>query len=164
MRRALVMLAALGLSAAASAAPAAAAARPDLPACRTSTHFVVHCGPGLSDEYLDGAIGSFEEAYAKDVAGGGGEPNAGLIAPIDDGDGHTDVYLMVPPAQPGFSGGIVYRDSSHVSGRGQAAYIFITPDMTASALRFRAAHEFMHVLLRAYFGMYGPSWEESLAN
>ena len=139
--------------------------RPSLPACRESAHFVIHCTPGtLPDSYLDGAVGDFEEVYARDVVGGGGDNNAGLKAPVPDDDGKTDVYIMQPPDRPTFSGGTVWRDPSHVSGRGQAAFMFMTPDLSRSGFRFRAGHEYMHVLMRGYFGYWGPIYEESLAN
>ena len=166
MRRTLATFAAVA-AAGLGAAPAVQAdsGRPSLPACRTPAHFVIHCAPGtVSDAYLDGAVGDFEEAYARDVVGGGADNNAGLRAPVADDDGKTDVYIMVPPGRAGFSGGTVFRDPSHVSGRGQAAFMFMTPDLDRGGFRFRAGHEFMHVLLRAYFGFYGPIYEESLAN
>jgi len=166
MRRTLatiVAVAAAGLA----AVPAAQAdsGRPTLPVCRESAHFVIHCAPGsVSGVYLDGAVGDFEEVYARDVAGGGADNNAGLRAPVADDDGKTDVYIMIPPGRPDFRGGTVYRDPSHVSGRGQSAFMFMTPDLDRGGFRFRAGHEFMHVLMRAYFGFYGPIYEESLAN
>lgn len=168
-RRARTTLAGLGSAAALlCGTPAAAQAehigRPAQAACRTSAHFVIHCDAGTPDSGLDAAVADFEDAYSREVTGGGGTPNAGLAPPVNDGDGRTDVYIMVPPGRPDFTGGIVYRDPNHVSGRGQAAYIFMTPGLSPTAFRFRAAHEFMHVLLRGYFGMYGPRWEESFAN
>lgn len=146
------------------AAAAEAAGRPSQPVCRTTAHFEIHCD--ASGALVDVAATSFEEAYGHDVAGGGLSPNAGLRAPVDDGDGKTDVYLMAPPDKPGFSGGIVYRDPSHEDseGIGQAAYVFMTTDLSSSAFRFRAAHEFMHILATAYYGYYGISLEEGLAN
>lgn len=140
------------------------AGRPSQPACRSSAHFVIHCDGNVAASYVDGALADFDEAYSRDIAGGGGEPNAGLAAPTDDGDGRTDVYVMTPPGRPDFEGGTVYRDPYHASGRGQAAYVFMTPGLSRSSFRFRAAHEFMHVVLRGYFGMYGPTLEEGFAN
>ena len=167
MRRAAATLATavVGALALAGAAHAEHIGRPSQAACRTSAHFVIHCDAGtVTGTYLDAAVEDFEEAYSRDVAGAGGDPNAGLAAPVDDGDARTDVYIRIPPGHPDFSGGIVFRDPYHVAGRGQAAYVFLTPDLSLGAFRFRAAHEFMHVLLRGYFGMYGPTFEEGFAN
>ena len=148
-------------------APAAHAehtGRPSQPACTTSAHFVIHCDAGVENIDTIALAADFEEAYARSVAGAGGEPNAGIVGPVDDGDGKTDVYMQKPPSRPTFSGGIMFRDPNHTRGRGQAAFLFMTPDLERDALRFRAGHEFIHVLMRAAFGVYGIKYEESIAN
>ena len=165
-KRPLPMAALVALAACNLAQPAHAEhiGRPSQPVCAATAHVVVHCDAGLPDGYAEAAAADVEEAYSRLVAGGGCDPNAGLPGPIDDGDGRTDVYLRAPPGQPAFRGGIVFRDSNHFAGRGVAAYIFLTPDLTLAGLRFRAAHEFMHVLMRGYFGQYGSTFEEGFAN
>jgi hypothetical protein len=163
MRAALSFVAGLGLLAA-PGAHADSSSRPSQPVCAESAHFVVHCDGSAPASMPAQAINDFEDAYGRQVAGGGLSPNAGLRAPIPDDDGKTDVYLMAPPSRPEFSGGIVFRDPTHASGGGQAAYVFMTPDLEPDDFRFRAAHEFMHVIQRAYYGQYGTIFDESLAN
>ncbi len=80
------------------------------------------------------------------MLGGGATPNAGLRAPTHDSDGLTDVYLSAPKNDPSFDGGVVYPDVSPW----RSSYIFMTPDMSRGPFRFRAGHEFMHVIQSAY--------------
>jgi hypothetical protein len=117
-------------------------------------HFAVHYDPatpspepGISiDAYAQLGAADFEEAYGRDVTGGGLSPNAGLRVPVADDDGKTDVYIARPLDHPQMSGGLVYRDSPPWS----SAYVFMTPNLGRRDFRFRAAHEFMHVVQNAY--------------
>lgn len=150
--------------------PAAASAdsgRPAQPACASTSHFVIHCdSPGSPNALVQQAVSDFEEAYGHDVVGGGLAPNAGLRPPFPDDDGKTDVYLMAPPDMPDLGGGAAYRDFSHQTGdkRSQAGFIFMTARQTRDGFRFRAAHEFMHVIQFAYTGAYVLGWQEGIAN
>ncbi len=165
------LLALLGL-----AAPAQALPPPDrslyVPTGLTQTastpHFVLHYNPSTPSpesgmtigQYAQAGVADFEEAYGRDVVGGALTPNAGLKAPVADDDAKTDVYLSAPLNKPTFSGGTVYRDSAPYS----SAYVFMTPGLSRRGFRFRAAHEFMHVLQRAYSGVYGEGLGEGFAN
>ncbi|HEX8120069.1 MAG TPA: hypothetical protein VF549_02280 [Solirubrobacteraceae bacterium] len=115
-----------------------------------STHFLIHYDDATYTLARAEALSDdFEEAHSRLVSGAGGTPNAGLAAPPDDGDLKTDVYISRPTA-PGwdtFSGGVVFGDGEHFS-----SYVFMTPDQQPGPARFRAAHEYMHVIQRAYFG------------
>jgi hypothetical protein len=127
--------------------------------------FVVHYDDSVTPaEYAQAGLADFEESYSRLIAGGGGTPNAGLEPPTNDGDGRTDVYLSAPLNRPGFSGGIVYRDSDDPQHTAGAAYVFLTPNSARDTFRFRAAHEFMHVLQRGYYPPGGSLWEEGTAN
>ncbi len=143
------------------------AARPILPAQVSGTHFVVHYYPATaSTEYATAGLADFEESYARLVAGGGGIPNAGLRAPVNDaplgGDGRTDVYLMAPTSLPDFTGGLEVGDHrSFPDPLVDSGYLYMTPDLTRSGFRFRAAHEFMHVIQDAYLSTVGLLTESS---
>ena len=161
---AVIVLTVLALIGPAAQARADSAQRPIQPACQTTAHFVIHCD-GSAPVWMPAAVAAtLETSYGRLVTGGGLQPNASLHAPVPDDDGKTDVYLRAPPDRPGVTGGFAYRDSTHTSDGGQAGYMFLTPDLDQSAVRFRAAHEFMHVIQRGYFGLYGMGLEEGLAN
>lgn len=158
------------------AAKSAAAAPPErsasVPATLTATtstaHFVVHYNPATASpvagitiaQYAALGAADFEEAYGREVLGGGLSPNAGLKAPTPDDDGKTDVYLSAPNEYPGMSGGIVYTDLPPWN----SSYVFMTPNMDRPAFRFRAAHEFMHVIQGAYTPRIGEGLLEAFAN
>ncbi|HWB69021.1 MAG TPA: hypothetical protein VG518_03510 [Solirubrobacterales bacterium] len=158
-----------------TAAPALGAApdrSPYVPGGLTATvgspHFVLHYNPatpspaaGLTiDQYAQQGAADFEEAFGRDVAGGELTPNAGLPAPTADDDGRTDVYLSAPKSMPEFHGGIVFTDSLPWA----SSYMFMTPDLSRTGFRFRAAHEFMHVIQNAYTYRIGDSFGEAFAN
>lgn len=152
----------------------AATAAPDrsayVPAGLTGTvstaHFIVHYAPGTPvvgmtiDQYAQAGAADFEEAYGHDVLGGGLAPNAGLRVPVDDGDAKTDVYLAAPKNNPGYSGGVVYSDLLPAN----SSYVFMTPNLSRPSFRFRAAHEFMHVIQGAYAPHLGEGLLEAFAN
>ena len=126
----------------------------------SSEHFVVHYDPSTATLAAANAVSEdLEESHSKLVAGGTGTPNAGLNAPIADSDGKTDAYLGPPSNRPGFSGGTVVDDT-----HGGSSYMFLTPDMSRSDTRFRAAHEYMHVIQGAYVGPALGLLTESTAN
>ena len=148
-------------------APAASAehnryAPPGLDSAVTSTHFVVHYDPDTATAAAAQAFSAdLEESHSRLVAGGGGTPSAGLNAPIADADGKTDAYMSRPSA-PGwetFNGGAVFRDD-HGAG---ASYMFMTPNLDRIGIRFRSAHEYMHVIQHAYVTG-GGLLNESTAN
>jgi hypothetical protein len=159
----------------ASAGPVAAAP-PErgayVPATLTATiptpRFVVHYDPAAASpvagmtiaQYAASGAADFEEAYGREVVSGGLVPNAGLRAPTPDDDGRTDVYLSAPKSLPGFSGGIVFTDLLPWN----SSYVFMTPDMGRLPFRFRAAHEFMHVIQGAYTPRVGEGLLEAFAN
>lgn len=159
-----------------ASAESAAAAPPDrsayvpsnLTAAVGTTHFVVHYNPATPSpvagltiaEYALLGAADFEEAYGHDVLGGGLAPNAGLRAPTADDDGRTDVYLAAPKNRPDFSGGTVYSDSLPW----ESSYVFMTPNLSRGSFRFRAAHEFMHVIQGAYTYRIGEGLLEAFAN
>jgi hypothetical protein len=134
---------------------------PGLDQTVSSPHFLVHYDDANYTLARAQALSNdFEESHSRLVSGAGGTPNAGLAAPPDDGDQKTDVYISRPTA-PGwetFSGGVVFGDGEHFS-----SYVFMTPDQQPNQARFRAAHEYMHVIQRAYFGG-GTLFTESTAN
>lgn len=147
-------------------APASAvAARPSLPSSWGSTHFVVHYSSSTSSASTAQAVATYaEEGYQHLVTGTGDPHNAGLRVPINDGDGKTDIYLTTWDAFPTYSGGITLRDTTAP----YAAWFILTPDLTLSSMRFRAVHEFMHVIQAAYQpdpgAPIGGMWTESTAN
>ena len=84
-------------------APQALAARPELAEVGRSAHFALHAQPGkLTADGVSRALAVAESAWTK-------EATLGFWAPLDDGDGHVDLYLMplagglagVAPADPG---------------------------------------------------------------
>jgi hypothetical protein len=67
------------------------------------------------------------------------------------GDARTDIYLMTPPGLPDFKGGAATTDTvAYPDPLVRSGYIFMSPGMTRQSFRFRAAHEFMHVIQGAY--------------
>lgn len=153
------VLAVAALVALATTPATAHAARPaGLPSSTTTTHVRVHYDTATATAAAAQALAAdTEEAYGRLVAGAGGTPNAGLRAPVSDGtlggDARVDVYMVAPPG----GGGQVLPDTSaeHTSG-----YVLIDPSMSRGAIRFRAAHEFMHVIQLAYthgIGLYVES-------
>ncbi len=162
-------LALVSVSQADAAAPDRSAYVPaGLSQSATGSHFVLHYNPstpspvaGMTiDQYAQAGLADFEEAYGHDVSGGGLAPNAGLRAPTDDGDERTDVYLAAPNNEPEFHGGVVYTDSLPW----ESSYVFMTPDMNREAFRFRAGHEFMHVIQGAYTYILADPLTEAFAN
>lgn len=153
------------LLAMALAAPAVHAARPSLPDSRGTAHTLVHFNPAVTPGAEAAAIAAdAEEAYSRLVAGAGGAPNAGLRAPLDDGDGRVDYYVSLVPALPDYRGGLTERDPSGACG----SFVWLTPGMSRTSERFRAAHELMHVIQGAYrrtaCSAVGTIWDESTAN
>lgn len=146
----------IGFMAGGPVAPALAAdpprsVPPGLSATHETSHFVLHYDPATTTaEYAQAGAGDFEEARSRLVAAGGGTPNAGLLAPVADADGKTDVYLSAPAFDPTFKGGMVVGDTGPADGTPRSAYVFMTPDLERRGFRFRAAHEFMHVVEKAY--------------
>ncbi len=120
-----------------------------LTATHSTAHFVLHYNPATASAgYVQAGAADFEEAYSRLVSGGGGSPNAGLDPPLNDGDAKTDVYIARPTIYPNMNGGIVFYDTGgHVP---QTSYAFMTPGQDRQGFRFRAAHEFMHVIQGAY--------------
>ena len=150
-----------------AAAPAAFAAHdrdnipPGLDQTLANPNFVIHYD---ADTYTQAKaqalLDDLQESRSKLVAGGVGSPNAGPErTPPDDGDGKTDVYIGAPTDRPDFTGGAVYPDNGHFS-----SYMFMTPGLSRSGTRFRSAHEYMHVIQRAYYGWGHSLLTESLAN
>lgn len=112
-------------------------------------NFVVHYRTGVTPAAdAQALLADMAESHQRLVAGAGGAPNAGLNAPIDDSDSKTDVYMTRPAAEgwSTFTGGVVFRDD-HGPG---ASYVFMTPNQQRKSIRFRAAHEYMHVIQDAY--------------
>lgn len=161
----ILVLTAWTLFAVAFAAPAARAARPWLPDSRGTAHTLVHFDPAVTPAGEAALIAAdAEEAYSRLVAGAGGTPNAGLRAPLDDGDGRVDYYVTLVPELPDFRGGLTERDTAGACG----SFIWLTPGMSRTGERFRAAHELMHVIQSAYrrtaCSAVGTIWDESTAN
>jgi hypothetical protein len=133
-----------------------------------TAHFVLHYDSsgaagqsGMTiQQYAESGAEDFEESFGRLVTGGGGSPNAALKTPTADGDGKTDVYLAAPLNRPGFGGGTVYRDTSPW----RSSYMFMTPGLKRDGFRFRAAHEFMHVIQNAYAFGFGDGLFEGFAN
>ncbi|MDQ3740296.1 MAG: hypothetical protein M3389_05050, partial [Actinomycetota bacterium] len=133
-----------------------------LDATVSDPNFVVHYKSGVTTTAdAEALLADMAESHAKLVAGGGGTPNAGLNPPIDDSDTKTDVYMSRPNAAGwgDFIGGVVFRDDHGA----QASYVFMTPDQSRAGIRFRSAHEYMHVIQAAYFAGAGLL-TESTAN
>lgn len=153
MRGKAALLAVVALTLPAVGVPASAATtRPTLPASAGSAHFVVHYDPATASAgYASDALTDFEESYSRLITGGGGSPNAGLRAPVNDaprgGDGRIDVYLTAPPDGGGQvrSENVSYPDPLVDSG-----FILMDPTMPRQSFRFRSAHEFMHLIQLAY--------------
>lgn len=131
-------------------------ARPALPASVGSARFLLHYDPATTSPG-DAAVRvtDFDEAYSRLVSGGGGVPNAGLRAPVNDaprgGDGRIDVYLMTPASRPDFEGGMIVGDrATYADPNVDSAFIYVTPGLRRSAFREIAAHELMHVIQLAY--------------
>lgn len=117
----------------------------------------------IDQAYAQVAAQAFDEAYSRLVGGAGGTPNAGLRAPVSDGtlggDGRIDVYV-VPMS---FATGAAARDDQ--SAEHSSGYVQLNPSVPATgALRFRAAHELMHVIQFAYAGNRGGMFSESQAD
>jgi len=99
--RILCGLAAALLATLVSVDAAGATARPSLPLKIASAHFVIWYDPATaSSAYASTAATEFEDSYSRLVNGGGGVPNAGLLAPITS---PTAVYLMIPTGTTGGS-------------------------------------------------------------
>ncbi len=150
-----------------AAVPAGAgAARPTLPDSWSSAHFVVHYTQSVAvpQSTAQTVAADAEEGYQHLVTGTGDPHNAGLRTPINDGDNRTDIYLTTWDASPSYSGGVTLNDT----GSPYASWLILTPDLSLSSLRFRAVHEFMHVLQQAYqpspSAPIGGMWMESTAN
>lgn len=133
-----------------------ASATPDV---LETAHFQVHYAAATFGEAQTVADAA-ERTYTRLVT------DAGLRAPVNDGDGKVDIYVRIPPDRPDFRGGAMYRDPSHrdPEGLGQAGYLYLTPEMEVADLRFRAAHELFHVIARSYAGINGTPLEEGFAN
>lgn len=133
-------------------ASAGALARPVIPGglTITTTHFAVTYDPTTATLATAQTVGAtLETAYAHDVAGGGGTPNAGLLAPVTSpspADGRTHLYLVAPAGGEG--GGQVNRDDPPYPAG--SSFIELDPAESTNAMAFRAAHEFMHVIQDAY--------------
>ena len=143
---------------------------PGLTQTVATTHFVLHYDPSTVSgepgmtiaQYASAGGADLEEAYSRLVAGGGGSPNAGLLAPIPDADGKTDVYLAPPTTDPGNPGGSVHSDFDHGVG---TAHMFMNPEMPRQhGFRTVGAHEFMHVIQDAYTPGAGEILFEGFAN
>lgn len=148
---------------------AAPAARADHPEGRfvpegvdqqvVSAHFVVHYDADTATLAAAQAFSAdLEESHSRLVAGAGGTPNAGLQAPIPDADGRTDAYMSAPKDLE-YQGGLVFR-GDHAS---EASWIFMTPEQDRGGIRFRSAHEYMHVIQDGYSAA-GSLLDESTAN
>ena len=144
-----------------------------LSATFTTAHFAIHYDPSTRppegsamsiSEYVVAGAADFEESYSKLVAGAGGIPNAGFLGPADDGDGLVDVYLAAPLGSPNFSGGMVHPDQLGRSHLQPSSFIFMSPDMGRRSFRTGAAHEFTHVLQKAYCFVCSDPLVESFAN
>lgn len=166
---ALAAVALLGALALTAAPAGAEVARPSLPAQVGTAHFVVHYDPATATaDYATTGAADFEESYSRLVTGGGGTPNAGLRAPVDDaprgGDGRIDVYLTTPPGHPEFVGGEAVADgATYADPHVDSGFLYMTPTLSRTAFRFRAAHELMHVIQDAYIES-GSLLTESTAN
>lgn len=149
----------------AAAVPAARADRIVMPDSRTTAHVVVHFDPAVTPAAEAQTVAAdAEEAYSRLVIGAGGVPNAGLRAPVNDGDARVDYYISLHPDLPDFRGGLTERDPSGACG----SFVWLTPGMSRTGQRFRAAHELMHVIQGAYrrtaCSAVGMIWDESTAN
>ncbi len=172
MRGKIALLAVVALTLPAVGVPAAAATtRPTLPSSDSSAHFVVHYDPATASAgYVSEALTDFEESYSRLVVGGGGVPNAGLRAPVKDdlrgGDARIDVYLTAPSG----GGGQVRSDNvPHPDPLVDSGFILMDPTLSRPSFRFRAAHEFMHLIQLAYIEDIGlltegtANWASDLA-
>ena len=123
--RACSLAVALGLAA---ASPAAAdPPRPWVPAglghTVTTDHLRVHFGAAIGAAGARGVAAAGERALARYAS-------LGFPAPVDDGDGHTDIYLMALPASAGAAAGLT-RPDRPTSGPWAGA-IAIRPEAAAA--------------------------------
>ena len=127
--------------------PVARAARPPVPAPETKLegpHFVVHytsTGGTVADRLTpEGAA----TALANAEAGLAWYLSQGYPAPLDDGDGKTDIYVFAVPIGPAAG-----RDSESVDQT--SGFILLTP--TANNI-YAVSHELFHVI---QFGIFAHS-------
>jgi hypothetical protein len=133
MARIRVLWAALGAALVAgvlaSAAPAVPIPRPISDQAITTPHFIVHYytlpGADYSTETQAGDIAAYaEQAYAT-------ETGWGLPAPLDDGDGHIDIYLEDLSTLPGVIGVAEPDGAFPYSSPDSGAILLSTPDELA---------------------------------
>lgn len=136
--------------------PAAQAARPPVPAPVSELagpHFVIHYTTSggspadrLTPEGAATALANAETAYAWYLS-------QGYPAPLDDGDGKTDVYVFAVPIGP--AAGRDNEAADQTSG-----YILLTP---AANNVYAVAHELFHVIqfeIFAHSGFFSESSAE----
>jgi hypothetical protein len=123
---------------------------PGLDQVVTSAHFVVHYASAtVSAAEVQEVDTDAENAYSLYI-GQWGHP-----VPVDDGDGHTDVYMTSDASiAGGDAAGAAIADTSATQ---TSASILLDP-ASANGNPYLVSHEFFHVV---QFGMYAysPSWE-----
>jgi Family of unknown function (DUF6055) len=120
----------------------AQAARPSLPLDLSTSHFKVHYTTDAGDDQSSAAAAAMvannmEAAYATEVG------TWGFNAPVNDGDGKTDVYIKDTGTHLGES----IRDTPGVPTT--SGYVVIDPSSTGDAET--AAHELFHILQYAIY-------------
>jgi hypothetical protein len=138
MMRRLLIAAAVVAAAAVFAGPSAAARPIGWNHVVTSQHFVVHYTSDTNnDDYVtftqaSDVAADFEHAYAAEVG-------LGFTAPLDDGDGHIDVYLE--SIGPDVLGQAVPDNPGNTTSSG---YIILAPAALADTMT--VAHELFHLI------------------
>jgi hypothetical protein len=146
VRRLAVLTAVCGL-AAILAGPAAAVPRPagSYPESKSSTHFTVHYTGDFSNserithQQASDLAAHLEQAYTKLVT------EWGYPAPLDDGDGHLDVWVQ---SLGGYLG-IVFPD-----GAGNTSTAWMTLDLESITSTPVITHELMHMI---QYGQWVPA-------
>lgn len=131
---------ALGLAAApiASADPPRPWVSPALDRTTTSAHFAIHSGAATSPATATALAAAGERALATYA-------RLGFPPPVDDGDGHVDVYVMRPPATARTAVGVARPDPAAVGPKSGA--IVIRPEVASAPDAI--AHELFHLVQRA---------------
>ena len=154
----------------ASAAPAVPIPRPADDHSITTAHFIVHyytdpTSPDFSTETRAGDIAAYaEREYALEMSWG-------YPAPLDDGDGHIDIYLVDLSAMPGVIGYAEPDGPFPYASPDSGAILLSTPDeldafakdeglTTEQEAEKTIAHELFHLVQDATWvsGVQSDSW------
>ena len=154
----------------ASAAPAVPIPRPADDHSITTAHFIVHyytdpTSPDFSTETRAGDIAAYaEREYALEMSWG-------YPAPLDDGDGHIDIYLVDLSAMPGVVGYAEPDGPFPYASPDSGAILLSTPDeldafakdeglTTEQEAEKTIAHELFHLVQDATWvsGVQSDSW------